>query len=489
MTNPPDPERDALRAQAMAATAKAVPVADADAERPVFHFHTPAHWMNDPNGPIFYKGWFHMFYQFNPYADGWGNMHWGHARSRDLVDWEHLPVAVWPTKTKGEAHVFSGSSWKGGNGKPVAFYTSIGDKREPEQWAAVSEGDDLVMFSKPSANPILTLAAHRGETIKEWRDPFLFSEGGKTFMLVGGGRNRRGVVLLYEATAPDLLAWNYRGVFFEHPDRNLPNVECPNFVELGRHWVLFTSTHGKVEYFVGTLDVARGTFTPHSQAAPHRGVLMDGAYASQIVADAPRKQCVFFAWFQPPHKAGWAGCLSLPSVLSTSDTDGALLCKPLPGLAALRKNRFPVGSRPLVANEPLDFTQWADGNNVEIVARIKPKKADSVGLRLRVSPDKSRNVEIRYETAKRLLHVSGRAPVPFPLDGDTLTLHVFQDKSIVDVYAGKNGTVALMTAAKSARPEDTGVHVFADGGDAQVASLDVYQLKPARFDKSAFGSI
>ena len=100
---------NAAVAEAMKAVAAAVPKAMADANRPVYHFHPPANWNNDPNGTIWYKGWHHLFYQHNPYGAVWGKMHWGHARSRDLVNWEHLPIALWPSKEKGEEHVFSGS--------------------------------------------------------------------------------------------------------------------------------------------------------------------------------------------------------------------------------------------------------------------------------------------------------------------------------------------------------------------------------------------
>src|SRR5580765_20545 len=112
-------------ARAMASVAEAAPRAEADPTRPVYHFRPPANWMNDPNGPIYHKGYYHMFYQHNPYGDKWGNMHWGHARSRDLVRWEHLPIALWPSKEAGEEHVFSGCALINDQGQPMIFYTSI----------------------------------------------------------------------------------------------------------------------------------------------------------------------------------------------------------------------------------------------------------------------------------------------------------------------------------------------------------------------------
>lgn len=89
----------------MDAVTAAVPKAESVPSRPVFHFRPPAQWMNDPNGVIHHRCWYHVFYQHNPYADKWGHMHWGHARSRDLVRWEHLPIALWPSLEVGDAKV------------------------------------------------------------------------------------------------------------------------------------------------------------------------------------------------------------------------------------------------------------------------------------------------------------------------------------------------------------------------------------------------
>jgi len=125
--------------RAMASVAAAAPSAQADPTRPLFHVAPPAFWNNDPNGPIYHRGWYHLFYQHNPYGDDWGNMHWGHVRSRDLAHWEHLPIALWPSKESGEDHVFSGCAVLA-KGRPLIFYTSIGRGQgadvHAEQWAA-----------------------------------------------------------------------------------------------------------------------------------------------------------------------------------------------------------------------------------------------------------------------------------------------------------------------------------------------------------------
>jgi beta-fructofuranosidase len=148
--------------RATAAIQAAVPRAQADSLRPIFHVASPAQWMNDPNGPIFYKGYYHLFYQLNPLSDDSGPRvlrYWGHVRSRDLVKWEPLPIALWPSGELGEQSIWSGCCTLNDLGQPMCFYTSIGGGKsafdQAAQWAAVSD-DDLIQWHKSPANPVLT---------------------------------------------------------------------------------------------------------------------------------------------------------------------------------------------------------------------------------------------------------------------------------------------------------------------------------------------
>ncbi len=191
-------------AQAMAATQAAIPRAQADPWHPLFHVISPAQWMNDPNGPIFYKGYYHLFYQFTPFSDQGGVRYWGHARSRDLVKWESLPIALWPSTELGEESIWSGCCTINGEGKPMAFYTSIGHGKSPfdqaVQWAAIGD-DNLITWQKSPANPVLSDQDNEGVKIYDWRDPFIFHDGKKTFLVLGGHLAKDGdaAVNIYEA--------------------------------------------------------------------------------------------------------------------------------------------------------------------------------------------------------------------------------------------------------------------------------------------------
>ena len=126
----------------MAAVKAAIPRAERDGTRPVYHFRPPAQWMNDPVGIVFHKGFYHVFYEFNPFADTWGatGTYWGHTRSRDLVHWEHLPIAFGPSIDLGERRCNSGCLAFNDSGTPVIFYTMVPFEGRREHWAVL--GDD-----------------------------------------------------------------------------------------------------------------------------------------------------------------------------------------------------------------------------------------------------------------------------------------------------------------------------------------------------------
>ena len=449
----PDPERDAAIREADAAIRAAVPVAAADPNRPLYHYRAPAQWMNDPNGPIFYKGWYHLFYQSTPTSADSGVKYWGHARSRDLVHWEDLPTALWPSVSQGENSIWSGSVFPRGDGKPVAFYTSIGDRREPEQWMATPEDDDLIRWRKEPLK--ITQAIHGASPTAEWRDPFLFNDFGLTYMVTGGGQNGRGVVNLYKATSPDLKNWQYLGVMFTHPDADVRNVECPNLVQVNGKWVLLTSVHGRVEAFVG--ELRNTTFV-----SERRSVLGDGSYASQIFAGIPDR-AVEMAWVNVSGHKGWNGYLTLPSELRLAK-NGALLLQPVKELTKLR------GNKTSLPNSSLEGTLAApEGETMEIEATIEPSTARRVGLRLG-----SGAFEVAYDPDTGKLSVGGLSTdVPGWSVAKGLKLRVFLDRTACDVYAGDGATTLV---AHVDRVKGREASFFAEGGTAKLRNVAVYPI-------------
>jgi beta-fructofuranosidase len=460
--NPPD-ERDDMLARAEESVKKAVDRARADPNRPVYHFAPPALWMNDPNGPIFYKGQYHLFYQHNPYGDGWGHMHWGHARSKDLVHWEHLSIALWPSRSRGEEHVFSGCAAVTPEDKLMLIYTSIGN-RPPEQWGALSEDPEATRFRKHPGNPLLTLKDHGDVQIDDWRDPFVFKDDGKWYMVCGGHRKgAKGCINLYQSV--DLVKWKYLGIPFEGKENNW---ECPLLFRLGDKWVLIYSPHGAVRYYSGSLELKAVKYKPDFQGTLDPG----NFYAPNVLADDKGRR-VLWGWVNGfPEGRGWNGCLTLPRELTLA-ADGSLVQKPAPELEKLRGQHI-RGPKVQLAST-VHGIPGLKGDTLELRAEFELEDAKAFGLNVRRSTDGKKAVRISYDGTQ--LDVAGsKAALKLAEGQKKLTFHVFLDRSVVEVYADDGR--AVVTKVIQAGKDDLGVDVFATDGGTMLDRLDVWEMKP-----------
>jgi len=287
--------------------------------------------MNDPNGPIFYRGRYHMFHQYNPQAAVWGNMNWAHATSDDMIHWKHEPIALSPTPGGPDQDgVFSGSAVLD-NGKPTMIYTGVQAPKtqtdatlkdgvhtwQETQCLAVAADDDLRTWKKLPQPVIATPPA--GLVVTGFRDPCLWREGARWMLIVGSGiQGKGGTILLY--TSPDLRQWTYLHPLLEgspggrtgtNPVDTGDMWECPDFFPLGNKHVLLISTMGKVRWKVGTYADQR--FTPQKE-----GVVDWGSYyAAKTMLDRTANR-ILWGWLPEARSdadliaAGWAGVMSLP---------------------------------------------------------------------------------------------------------------------------------------------------------------------------------
>jgi beta-fructofuranosidase len=484
-----EPDPDFVKA--MQAVQSAIPTAEADPQRPRYHFHPPANWTNDPNGTIFYKGWNHLFYQLNPFAARIGSQHWGHARSRDLVNWEHLPIAIWPSTEKGERFIYSGGAAIASDGRPRLIYTSIGHP-QPEQWMVTPKDDDLFEWEKYPGNPVLTQAAHGDSPVNQWRDPFLFHENGRAYMVCGGsipgGRGGAGQVQLYRAEKDDLSQWKHLGAVFHSPERDIFNIECPNLFKLDGKWVLVFSPHRPCEYYVGDLDVARVRFTPETH-----GVLDPGdAYASNISVDGGGRT-ILWLWGRtntPPDK-GWGSVITMPRVLSIG-ADGFLRQTPVPEFETLRGEPKSIG--PASLEKPL-MVNGVPGDSTEIEAEFTG--SGSYGFELRRDAEGKPGIVVSIQgqylnvgTARTYLGNTGRNK-----------LRIFLDKRCIEVYC--NDGIAAVFNWVEAADDAQGISVFGQSGGRgprgnsgssgraaptppRLESLKVWPMKAATFNMDRF---
>lgn len=465
-------------------TAKAPEVAH-DPNRPVYHFRPPCCWMNDPNGTIYHDGWYHVFYQFNPYADVSGQIHWGHTRSRDLVRWEQLPVAIWPSTELGEEACWSGCASITGSGEPIVVYTSRGtDNVRPfEQWAALGDADWMTWRKHP-ANPILALGEGDIPDFEpDWRDPFIFHASGRTFLVLGAATAEQANVALFETEDPELVNWRYRGALYSRPRSEMRFCECPNFFPLDDKFVLLLSPYGRVEYTVGTFDPDRAAFTPEMNGVldpgvsrlDHRGNVSDFAqyanyYATNILFDAGGN-CILFGWVRGFRTGqGWNGCLALPRVL-TLDDDGRPRQQPVPGLQDLRSAQL-VSEEAIQVGDAEQLLSGVRGDTLEFHAALGLDTAARGGVRLRCGPDGLAGLSIEYDGG--MLRVND-TDVELPGQAE-IKLQVFLDKSVAEIFV--NDGAHAITQVIYPAPEDQGIRLFAEGGAAQFTQVRAWEMAP-----------
>ena len=253
----------ASRAWKLIGFSDAPPEVPAERYRPVYHHTPPYGWMNDANGLFYKDGLYHLYYQYNPFACVWGNMHWGHSVSPDLVHWEHKPVALY---RDGYGHIFSGSSVVDygntagfGAGAVVSFYTSYNTEREFIQTQCLAYSlDDGMTFTKYEGNPVLTPF----DGIKDFRDPkvFWYEPEGKWIMIVSADKEMR----FY--SSKDLKEWKYMSAWGEGYGVQPRQFECPDFFRLTTaegetKWVMIVNVNpgcffggSATQYFVGDFD-------------------------------------------------------------------------------------------------------------------------------------------------------------------------------------------------------------------------------------------
>jgi beta-fructofuranosidase len=467
-----------------------------DPLRPQYHL-LPAHnWMNDPNGPIFWRGRYHMFHQYNPQAAVWGNMNWAHATSPDMIHWQHEPIAISPTPGGPDRDgVFSGSAVLD-NDKPTMIYTAVAPPASnaeatlrdgvhtwrETQCLAVTQDDELRTWKK-LPEPIIA-APPAGMAVTGFRDPCVWREGNAWMLALGAGvHGKGGMVLLY--TSPDLRHWSYLHPLVEGTSSDAKGVnpvetgdmwECPDFFPLGGKHVLLISTMGKVRWKVGTY--ANQRFTPEKE-----GVVDWGAYyAAKTMLDRDGNR-ILWGWVTETRPdadllaAGWAGAMSLPRTLSLNSAN-ELQMKVPPAAEQLRGARTQIirEKSPAVKQKTVDELRIRDlCAELELELRAK---ADEFAIHLQSeSGENFATISCTNRGEMRELQINTvKASLPGTV-GSPLRLHLFLDGSVLEVFA--NETTAL-TARLYQIPSGP-LHLKIAG--AEVASLDAWQITPISQDR------
>jgi beta-fructofuranosidase len=422
----------------------------ADPHRPRYHFTTD-NWMNDPI-PFYADGVYHLYFQHNPGAAVWGDMHWGHAVSRDLVRWEKQSIAIAPTPGSCDQDgIFTGCVTRDGAGRFAALYTGIPHLKPFRQVQCLATSDALETWTKYPGNPIIA-EKPEGAYGDCFRDPQVFETGdGERYLVVGGEKadGSGGAAFLYRALSGDLARWDYLHPLFEGDTATGHDFECPDLFRIGDDRYLFISSRGKTWWHVGRLgDDLR--FTREAYGACDDG----NYYAAKTLIDGQGRR-LLFGWITEARPeaeqvaAGWSGGLSLPRVVSLGD-DGTPRFTPAQELTALRGARHRFEGR--LATDEAELGTF--GNALEVDARFG-HVADGASLTLHLG-----------ESNETLA-----LTVP-PGDAET-HLHFFVDRSVVEVFT--NGRACHTYRIYPRQPGTVRVTAQAPGNGTSLHA-DVWEL-------------
>ncbi|MGM0903973.1 MAG: glycoside hydrolase family 32 protein [Bacillota bacterium] len=477
--------------------------------RPQFHFSPQEMWMNDPNGMVFFNNEYHLFYQYHPFGTTWGPMHWGHAVSKDMIHWEHLPIALYPDEL---GAIFSGSAvvdWNNTTGffeenQPglVAIYTSAGtypDSDRPCQRQSLAYSKDSGRtWEKYEGNPVLSDVA-----ITDYRDPKVFwhEETNKWVMVLATGQT----ITIY--TSPNLLKWEFASEFGQNAGSHAGVWECPDLFKLpvngdqgNQKWVMIvsigdngeTKEGSRTQYFIGEFDGT--TFVNENDDTTT--IWLDYGrdnYAGVSWSDIQDGRRIYIGWMsnwryanQVPTKE-WRSAMTLPRELALVTTrDGIRVTqKPVEEVHSIRTETIELQEMSIESAKEVSLPL----NNQLIELNMEFEKESSNHFGLLIKHSETKKTKIIVDVLNDLLLVdrtlsgendfSSSFPTvqeaPLELKNNRVKLQLFIDTSSIEVFAN-DGEVAVTSLIF---PEGLNKEfvLFSNGGTTNVSNLKIMELE------------
>ena len=495
-----------------------------DYYRPEYH-HTPLYgWMNDANGLVYKDGEYHLYFQYNPYGSKWGNMHWGHSVSKDLVHWQHLDPAI-ARDTLG--HIFSGSTVidknnSAGYGRDamIAFYTSASDEHGQIQCMAYSN-DNGRTYTKYENNPILTPF----DGLKDFRDPkvFWYEPAQKWYMIVSADKNMR----FYSST--DLKQWEYLSQFGEGYGVQPNQFECPDFIQLpvdgnkdNMKWVMIVNINpgcpfggSATEYFIGDFDGKE--FKCDTDKSVTKWLDFGKDHYATVCFSNTGDRIIAVPWMSNWQYANvtpirqYRGANALPRELSLYTKDGEIYmaANVVKETEALRKSTRSIESLSVEGETVIDSITDGQNSGVELEMDIVPGKAQTVGFDIMNAKGEKTGIYLDLKSGRAVMDRTESGLIAFgekaephfkenhdrrktesinyindfalgtwaPLslcEGKTYHLDVFVDKCSVELFV--DGGRIAMTNLVFPTEVYSSLRFYTEGGKAEVKNLNIHKL-------------
>ncbi|KAL1531010.1 Beta-fructofuranosidase, insoluble isoenzyme cwinv1, variant 2 [Salvia divinorum] len=359
--------------------------------------------ISDPNGPMIYRGIYHLFYQYNPEGAVWGNIVWGHSTSKDLINWTPHPTAISPDTPSDINGCWSGSATILSKGKPVILYTGINAQNQQLQNLAMPKNlsdPNLIEWIKPSYNPLVAPTQQNMINANSFRDPTTawLGRDGRWRLIVGNKIGRRGRALLFRSR--DFVHWTQA----KHPLYSMRGTgmwECPDFYpvstrgedgvdtsEVGKgvkHVLKASINDGLFDsYAIGTYNLRRDVFVPEKGSLRLDSKMRydhGKFYASKTFFDSSTKRRVLWGWINESTDAaidiskGWSGLQAIPRKIWLHKSGNQLVQWPVEEIEKLRKGKVISSAKELRGGSVLEISGvTASQADVEISFEISTLK-------------------------------------------------------------------------------------------------------------------
>lgn len=467
-----------------------------DYHRLKYHIMPPAGLLNDPNGFIQFEGDYHLFYQFYPFDTCHGAKYWAHLKSKNLVDWQELPLALAPAQRYESHGCYSGSAVNN-NGILTLIYTgNVKDKNDNrETYQCLATTEDGAHFEK--LGPVINNQPP-GYT-RHFRDPKVWGKDGEWFMVIGTqNTDEEGRVLLYKSEK--LEDWKLIGEVAGSNLNELNNYgymwECPDLFTLSGKEILIASPQGvesqkninneiidQSGYLVGKLDYQTGSLEHGEFRELDRGF---DFYAPQTTVDEKGRR-ILIAWMALPDQEenyiersnGWVHTLTIPRELKINKDD-KLIQKPVAELKKLRTEEV-VHQNLKVDSSEIELA-GIEGDSLELIVEFKTADADQFGVKLRSSADGSEETVITYNQKTKKLSFDksnsgkGEAGVHSCLieKKKHLKLHFFIDTSSIELFV--NNGREVFTSRIYPKQSSQKIKFFAVNGIVNLEKIRQWKL-------------
>ncbi|MBC7651534.1 MAG: glycoside hydrolase family 32 protein, partial [Deinococcales bacterium] len=457
-------------------------------------FTTPQNWINDPNGLVYYNGMYHLFFQSNPFANVWGHMTWSHATSKDLIYWQHLPIAI---KEENGIMAFSGSAVVdtknstgfsvNGSQPLVAIYTGHTDTLQTQNLAF--SNNKGISWTKFKGNPVLNY--HK----KDFRDPNVFWYQPKQQWIMALSFPNEHQMGFF--SSKNLKQWQQISVF--GPLGDTSGVwECPDLMQVpiegqpGKtKWVLFTSQNATMQYFVGEFDGINFKNESASNTIFKQDYGTD-YYAAVAYHNTPNKQPIAIGWVNNWYYANdipttpWKGSMSLPRKLSVKKINNVwqLIQQPVNNITSLRGTKTVLNNVKVINNYKIPFKSQV----FEMDCVLKPTNGET-GIKIAVG--NGHYFTIGYNSQTQTLFTDRTnvgttffnknfdslaiCKAKLPLVNGKLKLHIYYDKSIVEIYANDN--TAVFTVQLFPDENNTAIELYNTGEPVIFESINFWKMK------------